>query len=233
MTTCHWQNFLGSDSRRNIQHSPLPPHATDATVVFSNRIRNNRIEQETFRDPVLSQLLAEITVGYVTNRSSISDFLRYKESLNSSEGIILYNNRVVVPNSLKNQILQGLHSAHQGVSSTELRTQSLAFWPGITNDIHEVRANAENAPFQGPISSEQTEPPFTPFGCLKRLDCTANTIQMSMLGPIPVQNICYKIKLGMLQRDGTSQEALLKHWTTTNASWKSMVPDRLLNVINP
>ena len=125
------------------------------------------LAQETSKDPVLSQLTIAIEEGFVTNRPAISAFLRYKESLYTSDGVVLYNDRVVVPSTLRPQILKGLHSAHQGVSSMELRAQSIVFWPGMTNDIQKVRAQCRdcnrNAPSQGPTPSEPADPPSTPF----------------------------------------------------------------------
>ena len=125
------------------------------------------IAQETSSDPVLSQLLAAIAEGFIENRPGISDFMRYKDFLYSCDGVILYNDRVVVPASLRHPILEGLHSAHQGVSSMELRAQSIVFWPGMTRDIHEIRAKCRicnrNAPSQAPTPSEPAEPPSTPF----------------------------------------------------------------------
>ena len=57
----------------------------------------------------------------------------YRDSLNVTDGVILYRDRVVVPPSLRDNVLQILNSAHQGVSFTESRARSIVFWPGMTN----------------------------------------------------------------------------------------------------
>lgn len=125
------------------------------------------IAHETSSDPVLSQLLISIEEGFINIRPGITDFMRYKDFLYCCDGVILYNDRVVIPASLRHRILEGLHSAHQGVSSMELRAQSIVFWPGMTKDIHNIRAKCptcnRNAPSQAPTPSEPAEPPSTPF----------------------------------------------------------------------
>ena len=49
----------------------------------------------------------------------------------------------------------------------ELRAQAIVFWPGITADIHAIRAGCadcnRNAPSQPSIPATSTSPPSTPF----------------------------------------------------------------------
>ena len=100
-------------------------------------------------------------------QENISEYIRYRDSLYITDGVILYQDRVVVPPSLRKVILQGLHSAHQGVSAMQSRAQSIIFWPGMTLDIQETRSKCRecnrNAPSQAPIPSEPAVPPMTPF----------------------------------------------------------------------
>ncbi|XP_014678917.1 PREDICTED: uncharacterized protein LOC106818759 [Priapulus caudatus] len=53
------------------------------------------------------------------------------------------------------------------MSSMELRARAMIFWPGITADIHKIRAEChecnKNAPSQAPLPSTQATPPSTPF----------------------------------------------------------------------
>ena len=93
--------------------------------------------------------------------------MRYRDSLYISDGVVLYQDRAVIPSSLRRTILEGLHSAHQGVSSMQSRAQSIVFWPGMTLDIQETRSKCRecnrNAPSQAPMPSIQSTPPLTPF----------------------------------------------------------------------
>ena len=125
------------------------------------------IAQETRNDKTLATLKVAIMEGFVREYEDISEFMRYRDSLYITEGVILYQDRVVVPSSLRATILEGLHSAHQGVSSMQARAQSIVFWPGMSLDIQSIRMKCRecnrNAPSQAAIPSEPAIPPLTPF----------------------------------------------------------------------
>lgn len=125
------------------------------------------LASETQKDPVLSDLLCAISEEFKHDYPSVSSYMRYRDSLYITNGVILYKDRVVVPTSLRQSVLEGLHAAHQGVSSMELRAQSIVFWPGMTDDIHSIRSGCRecnrNAPSQAPLPSEPAVPPSTPF----------------------------------------------------------------------
>ena len=121
----------------------------------------------TETDPTLSVLLTAIEEGFKGEYDICNSYLRYKESLYIQEGAVMFNDRVVVPESLRGKILENLHSAHQGVSTMLLRAQAIMYWPGMSNDIHDVRATCQqcnrNAPSQAPIPIQPASIPLTPF----------------------------------------------------------------------
>lgn len=163
---------------------PAPCHHTDSAtlagdeeslvVASMNRdmdsissISWNCLVKETAKDETLSYLLHHIERGSEPNPESCKEFSQYIDALYSLNGVILYNDRVVVPRSLRNATLEGLHAAHQGVSSMQLRAQSIVFWPGMTKDIELTRNKCsecnKNAPSQAPLPSTPPNPPSTPF----------------------------------------------------------------------
>ena len=125
------------------------------------------LAEETRKDRTLSTLRMAIQEGFSQAYDEVADFVRYRDSLYISEDVILYQDRVVVPLSLRKTILQGLHAAHQGVSAMQSRAQSIVFWPGMTLDIQDIRSRCRecnrNAPSQAPTPSEPANPPLTPF----------------------------------------------------------------------
>ena len=102
-----------------------------------------RIATETASDPTMRLLLDTIQEGFPDDRRAANDYIaafwKYRESLNVTDGVIVYHDRVVVSPSLRDKVIRILHSAHQGVSSMESRARSILLWPGITNDIRAVR----------------------------------------------------------------------------------------------
>ena len=57
------------------------------------------------------------------------------ESVYAQEGVLLYQDRVIVPSSLRSRVLQHLHAAHQGTSMMAQRARAIVYWPGMSTDI--------------------------------------------------------------------------------------------------
>ena len=125
---------------------------------------------ETTKDNNLVVLIEAIQNGfpdvYRTNAST-SPYWQYRQNLHITDGVIIYNDRVVVPPTLRRVVLDTLHSAHQGVSTMSLRARLIVFWPGMTNDIEQHRRSCmvcvKNAPSQPPVPTSPASPPATPF----------------------------------------------------------------------
>ena len=124
------------------------------------------LARETGKDPVLSKVVTHLVDGG-TQDSFPSEYARYENALYVHEDVVMYKDRVVVPKQMRPIVLKNLHAAHQGVSAMEQRAQALMFWPGITYDIHMIRAKCDtcnrNAPSQAELLSEPAQPPSTPF----------------------------------------------------------------------
>ena len=50
-------------------------------------------------------------------------------------GLLLYNNRIIVPRAERRGLLDKLHMSHSGIERTRDLAKCLYYWPGITNDI--------------------------------------------------------------------------------------------------
>ena len=92
---------------------------------------------------------------------TIRDYHQYRENITSSDGVILYKDRVIIPPSLRGEVLSTLHATHQGVSMMTARAESSVFWPGISADISTTRKNCEHCHWMAP--SQPGAPPIPPI----------------------------------------------------------------------
>ena len=88
-------------------------------------------------------------------------------SLSVVDGVILAGSRLVIPPSLRPNILSALHAAHQGVSSMTARDTDSVYWPNLVTDIQRVREEcshchkvAKSNPMQPPSEITAPEYPF-------------------------------------------------------------------------
>ena len=59
--------------------------------------------------------------------------------MSSIDGVPIVGDRAVVPAALRGEVLDNLHSAHQGVSSMRARSRASVYWPTIRNAIQQRR----------------------------------------------------------------------------------------------
>ena len=126
-----------------------------------------QLASATLNDKVLSELLDVIRNDRTMQSPNLSHYFRYRDALYITDGVIMYRDRVVVPDELQPAVLRNLHAAHQGVSSMERRAHEIVFWPGMTCSIQKVRADCyhcnKNAPSNSHITSTTPDPPSMPF----------------------------------------------------------------------
>ena len=129
------------------------------------------IVTETAADSTLCLLMSTITHGFPEKAADLSsDLIPYwsiRNQLQVDNDVVWYNDRIVLPPSLRERALDVLHSAHQGVSGMTDRAQSVVYWPGITEDIQRARSSCRaccrNAPSQAALPAIPPECPETPF----------------------------------------------------------------------
>ncbi len=60
------------------------------------------------------------------------------------DGICIYDGRVIIPQSLRREVLDCLHSAHHGVAGMKARAARSVFWPGLSAAISSRRAQCRS-----------------------------------------------------------------------------------------
>ena len=71
------------------------------------------------------------------------------------ENIVLLENRLVIPKSLRKHALAALHSAHQGVTNMQARAKATIYWPGINANIRNTRYTCQNCNEHAPSQSKE------------------------------------------------------------------------------
>ena len=66
------------------------------------------------------------------------DYWTFRCDLVIEDGLILKGDRIIIPEPLRGQVLEALHTGHQGETKCLLLTRESVFWPGITNDIKQL-----------------------------------------------------------------------------------------------
>ena len=96
------------------------------------------------QDPVCQQVKHYCSHGWPAKTAvspEIAPYWKERSSLTERDQLLLYNNRIVVPNSLQKETLQKLHEGHQGMERCRARAASSVWWPGISQQIPQTVQN--------------------------------------------------------------------------------------------
>ena len=129
-----------------------------------NPLSWEKIKSENTNNPEMRALIEVIENGMPKDKNELKESLRiyhqFKDDLYTVDDVVLYKNRILMPPSLRHETLKNLHSAHQGISSMNSRAACSVFWPGITQDIIELRRKCSSCNKMAP--SQPSCPPYPP-----------------------------------------------------------------------
>lgn len=74
---------------------------------------------------------------------TIRRFWHMKEELYCLEGVTIMENKILIPRKLRAEVLESLHSAHQGVNGMLANARQRLFWPGLDASIRQTRAQCK------------------------------------------------------------------------------------------
>ena len=132
--TCESEQF--EVFRIDVEHSYQTnhPHFRQST--------QEKLQQETQRDPTLSKLMNVLLKGWPMSKSELPTELctywNYRDELTVNGGMIYKGDMVLVPNSMIKGMLEKLHKHHFGAASTIRLARDVFFWPGMRSDIADM-----------------------------------------------------------------------------------------------
>uniref|UniRef100_A0A1A8F641 Gypsy retrotransposon integrase-like protein 1 n=1 Tax=Nothobranchius korthausae TaxID=1143690 RepID=A0A1A8F641_9TELE len=138
-----------------LSRKPLPDGGGSSTeevvtayvqaVVESRPITRDRLDairQATMQDGDLQTITKYVADGWPEESSHLSHTLQSfhaaRAHLSAADGLLLYDDRIVVPELLRKQVLSQIHEGHQGLTKCRLRANLSVWWPGIGRHITEV-----------------------------------------------------------------------------------------------
>ena len=125
----------------------------------------NRIRTATASDEDMLTLTELIESGMPDFRheipKAIREYFQFRNYLHTIDGVVVYKDRIVIPPSLRDEVLCALYSAHQGITSMITKTETSVFWPGITPAITALLANCRQCNCNAPSNPSAPSAPLT------------------------------------------------------------------------
>ena len=105
-------------------------------------IDTKSIQEATMQDQDLNKLKDVIFKGWPEYRKQypqeLWDYWTFRCDLVIESGLILKGDRIIIPETLRSQIPDAIHTGHKGETKCLLLARESVFWPGITNGIKQL-----------------------------------------------------------------------------------------------
>lgn len=142
-------------SRAKIKDNNLPDHSDKILETLNEDLRVHalflinsinvtdrkleEIRRETEKDVALGHVKRYALDGWPLSKRSVEDtvrqFYNIKDDLHVIDGILFKQRSIVIPSSLRKNMLERMHVGHLGMSKTKQLVRGVIFWPGMNNDI--------------------------------------------------------------------------------------------------
>ena len=101
-----------------------------------------KIEEATRTDKELQAVKQVIFHGWPENKCEVPDevlpYWNVRDELSAYNGIVFKGERIVIPQSLRGELLQILHQSHTGIVKTKQRARERIYWPGLNAQIEDM-----------------------------------------------------------------------------------------------
>lgn len=98
-----------------------------------------QIKAETVNDPNLQTAIKYTKHGWPEHQKNLpqvmQDLFASRTELSVVDGLLVHGVRIVIPPSLRPEILDIIHEGHFGVNKCKERAQTTVWWPGIGKDM--------------------------------------------------------------------------------------------------
>lgn len=104
--------------------------------------RLNKFKEQTHTDKSLNSLIQFIKKGFPSDKNDIPievrPYLKFIDQIYLADGLVFKGESVIVPQSLRKEMLEIIHQGHFGMSRSIQYAKESLFWPNMVNDIKNV-----------------------------------------------------------------------------------------------
>ena len=96
------------------------------------------LAKQSKTDPIISTVMRYVKEGWPQVTEDVRHYMKLANSLTMENGCLLLGSRIVIPHSLRDQVLQLIHLGHFGMQRMKQVARSVVYWPRINDDIEDL-----------------------------------------------------------------------------------------------
>ena len=107
--------------------------------------RYEEFQNETKTDPELQAVLTMVKNGWPDTKVQVPVeaklYWTFRDEVASADGLLFKGTRLIVPKSLRPEMLRQIHKSHLGIVKCRQRVREVLFWPGMSVEIEQMVIN--------------------------------------------------------------------------------------------
>lgn len=115
------------------------------SYLSASKEKLSQLQDSTSKDPILTQIIGFCQNGWPEHKRSVSQSIKpyfsLKDKLHVLNKILFLSEKIVIPESMREYVINLSHEGHQGMNSTMRLAQSTVYWPNMKNDIEKFVNN--------------------------------------------------------------------------------------------
>ncbi|UYV60538.1 K02A2.6-like [Cordylochernes scorpioides] len=134
------QPLLTTEGGENERQTSAHINAVLSSITDKDEMLTKIFEAQQ-EDTTLKAVVNYLEHGWPDKKKMSQTLLSYwhvKDELGVQNGLLMRGCRLVIPASMKLEILDKLHAGHFGITKTRLRARETVWWPGISEEIAET-----------------------------------------------------------------------------------------------
>ena len=163
------RSYHGEDYVNSILQRQLP-----------QSIPTKTLQKETRKDPVLQSMIKFLQDGIFDQNNPLLKLYyanRYKFSYVNS--LLMYNDRIVIPATLRNDMIVLAHEGHQGMTKTISRLRRTVWWPKMKKEVNQFVSGCHDCQVVG------SRPSSTPLQMTEIPDGSWLMVGCDLCSPFP------------------------------------------------
>ena len=157
--------------------------------------RYEEFQKETKIDPELQAVLAMVKNGWPDTKVHVPvearPYWTFRDEVATADGLLFKGTRLIVPKSLRPEMLRQIHKSHLGIVKCRQRAREVLFWAGMSVEIEQMVTNcsvcADYAKKQPCEPLKPSVPPSLPW---KKI----GTDIVEFCGEHYLLSVCYRSK---------------------------------------
>lgn len=140
-------------------------HQVISTSLQSIPIKFDQIKEAYKSDTILQQLIKLTASNWENDTDFMNDpvlnqFYNRREHLTSTNDIVMFSDRIVIPTILRENVIKELHKGHPGIDRMKNLARAHVYWPNIDKQIENFVKTCKKCALQGKAPTKTTLQPW-------------------------------------------------------------------------